>query len=101
MSTTALMPPPSAYGPRRDEILDITMGNSEQPLGALLHVQDGPTECSEFTFDRRWLGRELLFSPSPDLRCHPHGQWRAPADPHLAASTSPEACAGRNPGGKR
>jgi serine/threonine-protein kinase HipA len=76
MSTTALMPPPSAYGPRRDEILDITMGKSEQPLGALHHVQDGPTECSEFTFDRRWLGRELLFSPSPDLRCHPHGQWR-------------------------
>ncbi|MFC3686712.1 HipA domain-containing protein [Hydrogenophaga luteola] len=76
MSTTALMPPPSAYGPRRDEIFDITMGNSEQPLGALHHVQDGPTECSEFSFDRRWLGRNLLFSPSPDLRCHPHGQWR-------------------------
>ena len=76
MNTTALMPPPSAYGPRRDEILDITMGKSEQPLGVLHHVQDGPTECSEFSFDRRWLGRELLFSPSPDLRCHPHGQWR-------------------------
>ena len=76
MSTTALMPPPSAYGPRRDEILDITMGKSEQPLGVLHHVQDGPTECSEFSFDRRWLGRELLFSPSPDLRCHHHGQWR-------------------------
>ena len=77
MNTTALMPPPSAYGPRRDEILDITMGKSEQPLGVLHHVQDGPTECSEFIFDRRWLGRELLFSPSPDLRSHPHGQWRA------------------------
>lgn len=77
MSTTALMPPPSAYGPRRDEILDITMGKSEQPLGVLHHVKDGPTECSQFRFDRRWLGRELLFSPSPDLRCHPHGQWRA------------------------
>lgn len=76
MSTKALMPPPSAYGPRRDEILDITMGKSEQPLGALLHVQDGPTECSEFSFDQRWLARELLFTPSPDLRCHPHGQWR-------------------------
>lgn len=76
MSTTALKPPPSACGPRRDEILDITMGKSEQPLGALHHVQDGPTECSEFSFDRRWLGRELFFSPSPDLRCHPHGQWR-------------------------
>lgn len=69
--------PTLAYGPRSDEILDITMGKSEQPLGVLHHVQDGPTECSEFTFDRRWLGRELLFSPSPDLRCHPHGQWRA------------------------
>lgn len=77
MSTTALMPAPSAYGPRRDEILDITMGKSEQPLGVLHHVKDGPTECSQFRFDRRWLGRELLFSPSPDLRCHPHGQWRA------------------------
>ncbi len=76
MSTTALMPPPSAYGPRRDEIFDITMGKSEHPLGVLHHVQDGPTECSEFSFDRRWLGRKLLFSPSPDLRCHPHGQWR-------------------------
>ena len=76
MSTTALMPPPSAYGPRRDEILDITMGKSEQPLGVLHHVKDGPTECSQFRFDRRWLGRELLFSPAPDLRCHPHGQWR-------------------------
>lgn len=35
MSTTALMPPPSAYGPRRDEIFDITLGKSGQPLGVL------------------------------------------------------------------
>lgn len=76
MNTTALMPPPSAYGPRRDEIFDITVGKSEQPLGVLHHVQDGPTECSQFSFDQRWLCRELLFTPSPDLRCHPHGQWR-------------------------
>ncbi|WP_127807179.1 HipA domain-containing protein [Hydrogenophaga sp. NH-16] len=68
--------PTLAYGPRRDEILGITMGQSEQPLGVLHHVKDGPTECSQFRFDRRWLDREHPFSPSPDLRCHPHGQWR-------------------------
>lgn len=68
--------PPRTYGPRRDEIFDITMGTSEQPLGVLQHVQDGPTECSQFSFDSRWLSRAQPFSPSPDLRCHAHGQWK-------------------------
>lgn len=71
-------PEPSvALGPRRDEIVDITLGETGLPLGVLRHVNDGPIECTQFSFDRRWLDRNRPFSPSPDLRCHAQDQWRS------------------------
>lgn len=68
--------PSVAYGPRTERLLDITLGNAETPLGVLHHFKDGPTECSNFTLDRRWLGSQRHFTLSPDLRKTTSGQWR-------------------------
>lgn len=65
-----------AYGPRTEQLLDITLGNAEMPVGVLRHFKDGPTECSEFAIDRRWLNSKRHFTLSPDLRRTTLGQWR-------------------------
>lgn len=73
----SVKPVPSvAYGPRTEQLLDITLGNAEMPVGVLHHFKDGPTECSQFTLDRRWLSNARRFKLSPDLRPHGLGQWR-------------------------
>jgi serine/threonine-protein kinase HipA len=65
-----------AHGPRTVQLLDIMLGNAEMPVGVLRHFKDGPTECSEFTFDRRWLNSDRHFTLSQDLRRTTSGQWR-------------------------
>ncbi|MGS5087664.1 type II toxin-antitoxin system HipA family toxin [Hydrogenophaga sp. A37] len=65
-----------AFGPRTEHLLDIMLGNAELPVGVLHHFRDGPTECSQFTLDRRWLNHARHFKLSPDLRQHGLGQWR-------------------------
>jgi serine/threonine-protein kinase HipA len=68
----------AVYGPRTEQLLDITLGNTETSLGVLHHFRDGPTECSRLTFDRGWLSSPRYFTVSPELRRHDQGQWRKP-----------------------
>ncbi len=70
--------PSAAYGPRTEQLLDITLGNTETSLGVLHHFRDGPIECSRFTLDRGWLSSPRYFTVSPELRHHDQGQWRKP-----------------------
>lgn len=65
-----------AFGPRTEQHLDITLGDDEKRVGVLHHLKDGPTECSQFTLDRRWLDSPRHFKLSSDLRSHALGQWR-------------------------
>ena len=67
-----------AQGPRAEQLLDVTLGNTGTLLGGLHHFLDGSTECSQFTFDRNWLCNPQYFQVSPELRRHAQGQWRKP-----------------------
>jgi len=64
------------YGPRTQQVLDVSLGRGQMRVGVLRHVMDGPTECSEFTFAESWLQERRRFGLSPDLRPHTSGQWR-------------------------
>lgn len=89
----------TVFGPRSQQLLDLSLGQTGLSLGVLDHHQDGPTECSRFTFDRRWLSNRRCFSPSPDLRLHAKDQWTnpssVPVSPFFAAlsDTQPDGFA--------
>lgn len=73
----AIPPVPGAvYGPRTEQVLDVSLGQGQVRVGVLRHFMDGATECSAFTFDERWLRDRRCFGLSPDLRHHTSGQWK-------------------------
>jgi serine/threonine-protein kinase HipA len=91
--------PSAVFGPRNEQLLDITLGNTETSLGVLHHFRDGSTECSRFTLDRGWLSSPRYFTVSPELRRHDQGHWRKPpggrGSPFVAAvaDTQPDGFA--------
>lgn len=62
------------HGPRAEQVLDITLGESDTPVGELRYIQDGETVCSQFTFASEWLRSGPDVTLSPDLFRHAKAQ---------------------------
>lgn len=58
--------------------LDVCLGQTEQPVGRVVYVKDGPREFSQFIYNEAWLTNPLYFDLSPDMPRQTGYQLRKP-----------------------
>ena len=58
--------------------LDVCLGQTEQPVGRVVYVKDGPREFSQFVYNEAWLTNPRYFDLSPDLARQTGYQLRKP-----------------------